>query len=302
MPPSVAAATLVALAVALAWPAPRLMARRRAFRQAPRAALVVWQAVALAAVLSALFAAPVIAHLLADGHLSDHPLLLAVATAVSLLVFVRLLVSGHRVGTRIRDVRQRHDDLVALLGTRHDEAIGGRLDRAPLAFHVIEHPTPTAYCIPGGSAGVVLSQGTIDRLGPEQLDAVLEHERAHLRARHDLVVEFFTVLHESVPAIVRTEPAMREVRLLVEVLADRASAARVGAVPLASALVSLASRRSTPVAGTLGVNDASTAAAVRIGLSDTSHAREAALSAVMYAFAVAVIALPVIVLIAAFRD
>ena len=52
---------------------------------------------------------------------------------------------------------------------------------------------------------------------------MLAHERAHLRARHDLILEFFTVVHEAVPAFVRSDAALREVTLLIEVLADRAA-------------------------------------------------------------------------------
>ncbi len=49
---------LVALAIVLAWPVPRLLARVTTVRRGPRAALVLWQSTAVAAVLAALFAAP----------------------------------------------------------------------------------------------------------------------------------------------------------------------------------------------------------------------------------------------------
>ena len=49
---------LAALAVVLSGLAPRVMARLVSFRRSPRAALVAWQAVSLAAVLAALCAAP----------------------------------------------------------------------------------------------------------------------------------------------------------------------------------------------------------------------------------------------------
>ncbi len=279
-----AALALPLLAVVLMWPLPRLLARRHAFRQAPLAALVVWQLVSLAGVLAALAAAPAAISLLSTG--SGDPRrdlgILAVAAVVSGLVLARLLRSGHVVGTRLRTLRRQHRDLVDLLGDR-DETLGptGR---------VLDHPTPTAYCLPGIRRRVVLSRGALEALASDELNAVLAHERAHLRGRHDLVLEFFTVLHEAAPRQVRSTAALGEVSLLVEALADRAAVHRSGAVPLGRALVTLAAAR-TPEAG-LGAGTAS--AKVRLDLI-----RRPApwwMPPVMYAFGAAVVASPVVLL------
>ena len=123
----------------------------------------------------------------------------------------------------------------------------------PGSVRVLEHPTPTAYCVPGLRQRVVLSRGTIDALPADQLAAVLAHERAHLRARHDLVLECFPVVHTTVPDAVRSDAGMREVNLLVELLADRAAVRAVGAPPLARALVALArGRRPGATLGSVG--------------------------------------------------
>ena len=100
-----------------------------------------------------------------------------------------------------------------------------------------QHPTPTAYCIPGRQSRVVLSQGVLDALPDDQLEAVVAHEDAHLRGRHDLLLEFFSVVHSSVPEPLRSPPALGEVRLLVEALADRAAVRRSGEVATARALI-----------------------------------------------------------------
>ena len=142
---------------------------------------------------------------------------MAVAALVTGIVTVRLLVSGDRVGRNLRSVRRRHRELVDLLAMEGDGHT-----------RVLEHPTPTAYCLPGVRRRVVLTQGTIDRLSPDELEAVMAHERAHLVARHDLVMEFFTVVHEAVPRFVRSSTALHEVHLLIEVLADRAAVRRAG--------------------------------------------------------------------------
>ena len=173
--------------------------------------------------LAALLAAPAAIPLLVGRQvrLSEHWAVLVVAAALSGLVAVRLLLSGDRVGRNLRAARRRHRDLVDLLGVPGEGA-----DRH---MRVLEHTTPTAYCVPGVRRRVVLTQGTLDRLGPDELSAVLAHERAHLSARHDLVVEFFTVVHEAVPGFLRCDAALREVLLLIEVLADRAAVRRAGA-------------------------------------------------------------------------
>jgi Zn-dependent protease with chaperone function len=168
---------------------------------------VVWQALALAAILSALSVAP------AAAATQAAPSLVTVAAALfSGAMLARLLWSGHRVGTRLRAERRRHRQLVDVLGTHHDAQV-----------RVLAHPMPTAYCLPGRTHRVVLTEGALLALPDEELMAVLAHERAHLRQRHDLVLEFFTVLHEAVPRWVRAHQALREVRLLVEVLADRSA-------------------------------------------------------------------------------
>ena len=192
-------AALVVLALLLAWPVPRVMADLTAFRRAPRPALVVWQASAIAAVLAALATAPAaVAYLRREDRIIDSSVVIVLAVLVSGLMLGRLLLSGHRVGTNLRAVRSKHRELVDVLAL---EAFPG----SEAHVRLLEHPTPTAYCLPGTKRRVVLTQGTIDTLPPPELEAVLAHERAHLAARHDLVLEFFTVAHEAVPRFVRSD-------------------------------------------------------------------------------------------------
>ena len=279
----VALALLVVVALALAGPAPRIMATRRGFRRAPGAALAVWQAVSTAAVLAALLVAPVTFHLVAGSGepVADHGVALTVAVVVSGAVLVLLLLSGHRVGTRLRADRRRHRELVDVLATvtTHD---GNEV-------RVLEHPTPTAYCLPGLRHRVVLTRGTMDLLSPPELAAVLAHEQAHLRSRHDLVLEFFLVVHDTVPARLRSTEALREVRLLVEVLADRAAVRAVGdALPLARALVTLAG--SSHPDASLGGGSPAAIARLRIDLLDDRAPRPTVVA--MLAFAAALLAAP----------
>ncbi|WP_030527070.1 M56 family metallopeptidase [Phycicoccus jejuensis] len=273
---------LAGLAVALVWVAPGLLARQPRFRRAPRAALLAWQAVSLGGVLAALFVAPAALPLFAGADdLRQHPALVVVAACVSAALIVRVLVSGHRVGTRIRAARARHREIVDIVA-EHDRD----------GLRVLQHPTATAYCIPGRSSRVVLSQGVLDTLPEEQLAAVVAHEKAHLRARHDLLLEFFTVLHESVPSALRSHRALTEVRLLVEALADRAAVRRSGEVATARALVAIAQSRYPDEAMGAG-----TSAPVRMQLLALGpHPR---LAATAYAIAAVAFAAPLALLVAA---
>lgn len=272
---------LVGVAAVLAWPAPRLMADATWFRRAPRAALVVWQSVSLAAVLAALAAAPVAAVTLDRGNRATALL----AAVVSGVILARLLVQGHVVGTRLRALRRVHRQIVDLVGDPRP------MESASEPVRVLAHPTPTAYCLPGVRRRVVLSQGILDALPPRELAAVIAHERAHLRARHDLVLEFFTVLHEAVPRPLRSEKALDEVRLLVEVLADRAAERAVGAVPLARALATLARGEAPPVAA-IGAGTTGASTRSRLGLLAEGDPPRG-LSSGMYGFAASVLMTPV---------
>ena len=85
---------------------------------------------------------------------------------------------------------------------------------------MIDYPAAAAYCLPGIRSQIVVSVGTLDLLAPAELTAVLAHERAHLRARHDLVLIPFTSLRRAFPRSRVIAQAYRTVALLVEMMAD----------------------------------------------------------------------------------
>ena len=209
-------AALIGGALVHALVVPHLLTRWAGLRRAPGEALALWQAVSLTGVVCALLAAPVAA--LTFG--AERPRLLAAALVVSGLMVARLLWSGHRIGTDLRRMRRQHREVVDLVGDRLEEPSA---PRSPRGVSVVATASPTAYCLPGRRDRIVLSQGAVDRLSRPELTAVLAHERAHLRQRHDLLLELFTVLHEAVPATIRAPGALREVHLLAEMLADRAA-------------------------------------------------------------------------------
>ncbi len=116
-------------------------------------------------------------------------------------------------------------------------AAAGRPDQV-LGAVVLDDDSPAAYCLPRGRHRVVISAGALSRLSPGQLQAVLAHERAHLRGRHHLMLAAAAALARAFPAIPLLTRAATE---LAEMTADDAATRRHAPADLAAALVTLAS-------------------------------------------------------------
>jgi Zn-dependent protease with chaperone function len=283
----VSALAFTLLAVALVGPVPAVLARAAWPLRAPRAAIVLWQAVAAAAVLSAFSAGLALASGLfvpgsgAIAALGMPGWLCSVGVfALTVVVGVRLIVAMLKVAIGTRRRRAHHRMVVDLLGARHREFGDAR---------VLQVAEPLAYCLPGMRSRVVLSEGTLAAMSPAELAAILRHERAHLRARHDLVLEAFIAVHTAFPRFVRSRSALNAVRLLVELLADDVAVRAVGPAPLARALVACAAAR-TP-AGAMAAGGPTTVIRVR-RLAGPPNSR--ALSLAAYLAAAAVLVVPTI--------
>lgn len=271
------------LALVLAGPAPALLARANWPMRAPRAAVTLWQAIAAAAVLSAFSVGPALAaRMFVPGSTPGLPLVAGsvLALALTLVVGARLGVSVVRVAVVTRRRRAHHRTVVDLLGESRRQLAGVR---------VLDVDEPLAYCLPGIRSRVVLSRGTLNTLDAAELTAILRHERAHLRARHDLVLEAFLMAHNAFPRLVRSAGALGAVRLLVELLADDAAARAAGRKPLARALVTCACGP-TP-AGALAAGGPTTVVRVR-RLSGPPNSLAVAVAA--YGAAAAVLIIPTV--------
>jgi Zn-dependent protease with chaperone function len=254
----VSALAFTLLALLLVGPVPAMLARAAWPMRAPRASVVLWQAVAAAAVLSAFSAGLAIASRLfvpgPDGHPTSTvvreiaklglPLWLVYVGvfALTLLIGARLVLAVVQVAVATRRRRAHHRMLVDLLGVAHDSAAAHAYTRAG-ELRILDVEQPLAYCLPGVRSRVVVSEGTLSTLDDSEVTAILTHERAHLRARHDLVLEAFTAVHAAFPRFVRSASALDAVRLLIELLADDAAVRAAGPTPLARALVACASGR-----------------------------------------------------------
>ncbi|WP_460353242.1 M56 family metallopeptidase [Mycobacterium sp. ZZG] len=296
---SALAFTVVALL--LSGPVPAMLARASWPLRAPRAAIVLWQSIALAAVLSAFSAGIAIASRLfvpgPDGRptativseiaVLGWPLWTAyvVVFVLTLMIGARLIVSVLQVAIATRRRRAHHRmvvDLVGSLDPRH---------RAGNGLRILDVAEPLAYCLPGVRSRVVVSEGALKALSDNEMSAILEHEQAHLRARHDLVLEMFTAVHAAFPRLVRSGHALHAVRLLIELLADDAAVRAEGPTPLARALVACASARAPR--GALAAGGPTTVVRVR-RLAGEPNSR--ALAAAAYATAAAVLVVPTIAL------
>jgi len=229
------AALLAAVAVGSARSANALL-RASWPRRSPAAAILLWQALGLAgglAAVGALLAVGVggqgtqragvlgglttMARRLASGHWIDPhqpPAVTAVRVTaltaglalLTVLCVVLVMAFAAAIGAR-----RRQRELLALLA--HGDP------KAPGAL-VVDYPAAAAYCLPGIRSKIVVSAGTLDLLAPAELAAVLAHERAHLRARHDLVLIPFTSLRRAFPRSRVIAEAYQTVALLVEMMAD----------------------------------------------------------------------------------
>lgn len=268
-----AAGLLCALAVVLVEPVSRWLAGAGWPTRAPRAALVLWQAVGLAAGLAAIgagvvFAVAPLANSLPDGLAalwqgvtSGQPLRdLGVAQVVALLAAV--LLGGRLLGVLLMDGartlrhRRRHRQLVDLVGTPWTDAPGP----VPGSAVVLDHPAAVAYCLPGRQSRVVVSAGTLSRLDRRELRAVLAHERAHITERHDLVVLPFGAWVAALPFVPGVRLASQAVASLVEMLADDRARTRCDRMSLATAIATVGAAR-TP-AGSLAAGGSTVVARV----------------------------------------
>jgi Zn-dependent protease with chaperone function len=293
----------------------RAMTRASWPRRSPATAILLWQALGLAGGLAAVGA------LVAVGVSGQQPrwgVLGGLASLANRLAYgrpfaphqpavltgIRLaaLVAGFALFTALCGVlvmafadavaaRRRQRELLALLA-HGDPKVPGAL--------VVDHPAAAAYCLPGIRSQIVVSVGTLDLLAPAELSAVLAHERAHLRARHDLVLIPFTSLRRAFPSSRGITQAYRTVALLVEMMADdhalrvRGLAAR----QLATALLrfGIAATDCAP-AGALAAAEGELTARVSRLLSPQPPLPKAAQAAVMLSAALLVAAVPVLLLL-----
>jgi Zn-dependent protease with chaperone function len=160
---------------------------------------------------------------------------------LAVLVFILLAAAA-----AVLKARNRQLTLLNLLA-HGDPKVPGAL--------VVDHPAAAAYCLPGLRSAIVVSAGTLELLDAHELAAVLAHERAHLRERHDLVLLPFAALLRAFRWAPIARTAQRAVALLVEMHADDRALQHRPARELATALLRVGAASGGVPSGALAVLD-----------------------------------------------
>lgn len=253
-------------AVLLAGPVSAWVARAGWGDRAPRSTLLLFQALCLSAGLCLIGAGLVVslrdqADSVAGGlvELVRHAwdgVPLAGMTGSSIVVLtltgvVTVALTGALCWSLVQAVRRRRGHRMLL-----DLLTGGQDDRRSpddilAGVRVLDHPGAVAYTLPGWHSRVVLSAGLVDLLSKEELAAVVAHERAHVRSRHDLLVLPFQTWTTVLGRLPGVRAAADRVAELTEMLADDDAARRTSPRVLATALVAVATA-GVPQEGALG--------------------------------------------------
>ncbi|MFH0412781.1 M56 family metallopeptidase [Corynebacterium sp. L4756] len=131
--------------------------------------------------------------------------------------------------------RSRHTASVVLDGSTRQMIHGHTVA-------VVADDRPWALTFSSRQGGIAVSTGTLDRLGGDELAAVLAHEAAHLRQRHHVVSD----LVASIAAHLRWVPFIREAAAALpaylEIAADERACRQAGTPAMVRALLVLGDR------------------------------------------------------------
>ncbi|MGI5506384.1 M56 family metallopeptidase [Lentzea sp. CA-135723] len=252
------AVALLLGALTVAWAGPRMLDGLLA-RQAPPAVLLTGWFMMVAGCLTTVTAAVVIAVL--PGH-GPAPQLVGLvhscwqtlqhggtprAEEVAGLACAAILLT---VAVKIAISLVRHRRTQDRVQRKQREALTIVAHRQPGAIPTwwIPHSTPLAYSLSGRSALVVATDGLNEHLSKASVDAVIEHERAHILGHHHLLVGFARALASAVPWTPLTRRSPELVSALVELAADAVAARAHGTEAVRSALLTMTAGGTPPAA------------------------------------------------------
>ncbi|HEX4432918.1 MAG TPA: M56 family metallopeptidase [Frankiaceae bacterium] len=127
--------------------------------------------------------------------------------------------------------------------------------RPELGAVLLEHAQPAAYCVAGRQPTVIVTSGAVEALSAAQLDAVMAHERAHLRYHHHRLQALARVARQVLPFMPLLRDAESQVEKFIEMHADDAATSVHDPRRLAKALVVLATSSSPAPALAAGATD-----------------------------------------------
>ena len=297
---------LACLTILLAGPVPEVLANAEWTGRSPRAALFLWQAVGLGGGLGILTAGLTLAAASVGKRwlpglidVASHWSQLGVSgwLGVAVTISVGIWLVGATAASTARVLRARREHR-RRLDTIADAFQVGPPVMAPggLQVRLVDYPRAVAYCLPGLRPRVVLSSGALTALTTGEVDAVLAHEQAHVRGRHDLVVQPFVAWARTFPFLPPASRAAAAVAVLIEMLADDTALHRCRPEDLCNALRRLADERSAAT-GSAGPDFGRQLAARADRLAVTTRTLARPATALIYAAATALIVVPPLILL-----
>jgi Zn-dependent protease with chaperone function len=221
----------------------------------PAAGLAVWHGTAVTFVGACLAASALLAHDVFEHTLilvtgADKPSLhVAYAgprivdgwwNAAALLIAAMAALAAHALASAYLDAVRTRKHVARLLAERptiKQESV-----------HIVDDGEMFAFSAASGSVWrrhtrTIISSAVVAKLTPEQVSAVVAHERAHGTRRHHLSVAFADVVFGAVrwAGVLRTYPGA--VRMLVEMQADDDAARETSHESVARALLAMAESR-----------------------------------------------------------
>lgn len=210
----------------------------------PRLALTLWLAVFLGGVIAA-GASVVVSLVLAIG-LPGSPGTSTVGwfgpTTIVLFGWLGLAAAGATVALVLataEPMTDRQRRIRAQVELFTDFASGRTFLLRGVEVVVINCEEFIAFSVGGADRRIIVSSRLERELSLGQLQAVIEHERAHLVQRHGRVAQVAEINRACLPGLDGPKEFERAVRLLIELIADDAAARASGAVNVANALLRL---------------------------------------------------------------
>lgn len=182
-----------------------------------------------------LLAAPVLLSVLPESRLSAACREVLAGTGPGLLcAFVAITVlAGSTAATVARARRFRRER--GELRVEHD--IGDHEPGPGFDLVTVPSEVPLAYSLGGTQPQVVVSQGLLSRLDEREVAAVVAHEAAHLRARHDRWLALAGLVETALWFAPWARSGAATMRVLLERWADEDASHTVGRGALRSALL-----------------------------------------------------------------
>jgi len=182
-----------------------------------------------------------------EGHWSvsalraEDPVSFAVAAVSALVLAAGIVLLGVAAVRQVRHVLWARQECARVPGDTE--------------LAVLDDDAPQAFALPGAPGRIVVSRGMLRRLGDQEREALLAHERAHLRGRHYLFQAVWRLTAAVNPLL---RPLAAAGGFVLERWADEEAAAHIGSRTVVAravgraALASVGASRPAALAATGG--------------------------------------------------